>query len=178
MKTKTILTALFIICMMNAMAQNINAMLCSATRDNTTNRGHLFPPTPNAVIKDFYSFIINIDTAQIKTFEPKFVYITCEGCEGENIDNRYKLPLSKTTTDYRLSCENSILDKYGKTILLQAERAIYKYSTDARTTVQIKQNLVEIFKYVPHTTPAVLEIEINGKIEYLYCNRIDFYARP
>ena len=175
-KMKQILLIIILFYTIKVNAQNPNAMVCRADRDNTENTGSVYLPKPNEIIKDYYFFTINIDTTEIKTIVPKFVYINCNGCEGENADYRYKLPL---TIDPRNTyCENSILDKYGKNILLSAERGIYKQGENYYEKNPLEQNLDHKFESYYHKYPAILEVEINGQLQVLYCTLIDFMGMP
>lgn len=175
MKKIIFLTLIFFA--LNTSAQNSNAMVCKAYRDNTENTGVAYLPKPNEIIKDYYYFIVNIDTTKIKTFVPKFVYINCTECEGFNADHRYKLPLESNTTN-KVNCDNSILDKNGSNVLLEAEREIYKQGENYNDKKYLEQKLDNKYEGYYHKYPAILEIEVNGKLEVLYCTLIDFIAKP
>jgi hypothetical protein len=159
------------------LAQRSDVFVCVAGYTNKFSSAKAPFIRDGDTLTDHYIIIINIDTTTVHSFKAKTLFIK----QQEDIDSlntkhsALKLELSEWPNKFEQHiCGVELLDKYGKNIGYTVKNPTHILNGKGQKKENLKQNIVE--KYI--WLAGLLEVEINGREDFLYVKEIVYEAYP
>lgn len=158
------------------LAQRSDVFICVVWYENKFSSAKAPFIRDGDTLIDHYFIRINIDTTTVHSFKAKTLFIKQEKTDSLKTKGvALKLELSELAHKFgQPRCGVELLDKYGKNIDYTVKNPTHILNGNGQKKEKLKQNIVE--KYI---WPAgLLEVEINGREDFLYVKEIVYEVYP